>query len=153
MIKYLVLFFCFGCLLQSCSETASSDTGKTKEDWISLFNGKDLTGWDGNNELWKVENGEIVGRTATGLKHNEFLKSQMTLEDFRLVLKIKLVPKLLVHGTDAVREAAIAGCGIIRLAVWNIEDELRSRKLVPVLTDWQCAGSPRDIGGPSTSSG
>jgi hypothetical protein len=46
MIKYLVLLFCFGCLLQSCSETASSDTGKTKEDWVSLFNGKDLNGWD-----------------------------------------------------------------------------------------------------------
>src|SRR6185369_14963694 len=50
------------------------------------------TGWEGDPDLWKVENGDIVGRSATGLKHNEFLKSQMTLEDFRLVLKIKLVP-------------------------------------------------------------
>ena len=46
MIKYLVLFICLGCLLQSCSDTASSTTGKSKEDWVSLFNGKDLTGWD-----------------------------------------------------------------------------------------------------------
>ena len=41
----------------------------------SLFNGKDLTGWDGNPELWKVENGEIVGNT-TGpeqLAYNQFL--------------------------------------------------------------------------------
>ena len=40
-----------------------------------LFNGKDLSGWDGNPELWKVENGEIVG-TTTGpeqLKYNQFL--------------------------------------------------------------------------------
>lgn len=40
-----------------------------------LFNGKDLTGWDGNPELWKVENGEIVGNT-TGpeqLPYNQFL--------------------------------------------------------------------------------
>jgi putative heme-binding domain-containing protein len=40
-----------------------------------LFNGKDLTGWDGNPELWKVENGEIVG-TTTGpeqLAYNQFL--------------------------------------------------------------------------------
>ena len=58
----------------------------------AFFNGKDLTGWDGDMSLWKVENGEIVGRTTTGLKHNEFLKSQMTFEDFRLVVKIKLVP-------------------------------------------------------------
>jgi hypothetical protein len=39
-----------------------------------------------------VENGEIVGRTKTGLKHNEFLKSKATLSDFRLVVKIKLTP-------------------------------------------------------------
>src|SRR6185295_13651725 len=58
----------------------------------SFFNGKDLAGWDGDMSLWKVENGEIIGRTATGLKHNEFLKSQMVLEDFRLVFKIKLQP-------------------------------------------------------------
>ena len=64
----------------------------TAETAASFFNGKDLTGWDGDMSLWKVENGEIVGRTATGLKHNEFLKSQMLLADFRLVLKVKLVP-------------------------------------------------------------
>lgn len=41
----------------------------------SLFNGKDLSGWDGNPELWKVEEGCITGRT-TGpeqLKYNQFL--------------------------------------------------------------------------------
>jgi hypothetical protein len=40
-----------------------------------IFNGKDLTGWDGNPELWKVVNGEIVGNT-TGpeqLAYNQFL--------------------------------------------------------------------------------
>lgn len=55
--------------------------------------------------------------------------------------RIKFAPKLLVHGSDATREAAVAGCGIISLTVWNVEDELRSRRLVPVLTDWQCGGS------------
>jgi putative heme-binding domain-containing protein len=58
----------------------------------TFFNGKDLAGWDGDASLWHVENGEIVGRTATGLKHNEFLKSRMPLENFRLVLKLKLTP-------------------------------------------------------------
>jgi len=58
----------------------------------ALFNGKDLSNWDGDMSLWSVENGEIVGRTATGLKHNEFLKSKASFEDFRLVVKIKLTP-------------------------------------------------------------
>ena len=46
-----------------------------QDDFKAIFNGKDLTGWDGNPELWKVENGEIVGNT-TGpeqLAHNQFL--------------------------------------------------------------------------------
>jgi putative heme-binding domain-containing protein len=57
-----------------------------------FFSGKDLAGWDGNTELWKVENGEIVGTSRTGLKHNEFLKSQMVFGDFRLVCEVKLTP-------------------------------------------------------------
>jgi putative heme-binding domain-containing protein len=59
---------------------------------LPFFNGKDLSEWDGNPALWSVENGEIVGRTATGLKHNEFLESKASLADFRLVVKIKLSP-------------------------------------------------------------
>jgi hypothetical protein len=40
-----------------------------------LFNGKDPTGWDGNPDLWKVENGEIVGNTTGSeqLAYDEFL--------------------------------------------------------------------------------
>jgi hypothetical protein len=57
-----------------------------------LFNGKDLSAWEGDMSLWSVENSEIVGRTATGLKHNDFLKSKASLDDFRLVVKMKLTP-------------------------------------------------------------
>jgi hypothetical protein len=40
-----------------------------------LFNGKDLTGWDGNPKLWSVEDGAIVGRTTADapLEKNTFL--------------------------------------------------------------------------------
>jgi putative membrane-bound dehydrogenase-like protein len=64
----------------------------TPETISFFFNGKDLSNWDGDTELWKVENGEIVGRTTTGLKHNAFLMSQLVLGDFRLVCKVKLTP-------------------------------------------------------------
>jgi putative membrane-bound dehydrogenase-like protein len=56
-----------------------------------FFNGKDLAGWDGNPKLWRVEKGEIIGRSP-GLKRNEFLRSHMSAADFRLKLKVKLVP-------------------------------------------------------------
>jgi len=57
-----------------------------------LFNGKDLTGWDGNPELWKVENSEIIG-TTTGpeqLAYNQFLIWRGgVLKNFELKAKIK----------------------------------------------------------------
>lgn len=57
-----------------------------------FFNGKDLANWNGTPEVWRVENGEIVGATKTGLKQNDFLKSEFVLDDFRLVFKAKLSP-------------------------------------------------------------
>jgi putative heme-binding domain-containing protein len=57
-----------------------------------FFNNKDLAGWDGDTELWRVEEGEIVGTSRTGLKQNEFLKSQMVFADFRLICEVKLKP-------------------------------------------------------------
>ena len=40
-----------------------------------LFNGKDLTGWEGNPELWSVQNGCITGVTKDDapLPYNQFL--------------------------------------------------------------------------------
>jgi putative membrane-bound dehydrogenase-like protein len=64
----------------------------TDDNAKEFFNGKDLTGWEGTKELWSVENGEIVGKTKTGLKKNDFLKSTMEVTDFKLSLKVKLVP-------------------------------------------------------------
>ncbi len=63
----------------------------TPDNAKDLFNGKDLTGWDGDSKLWSVQDGEIVGKSP-GIRHNEFLKSQMVADDFRLSLKLKLVP-------------------------------------------------------------
>jgi len=62
----------------------------TEDTLKNFYNGIDLTGWEGNPAVWKVENGEIVGKTA-GLKKNTFLKSQLTVGDFRFFVKVKLV--------------------------------------------------------------
>jgi hypothetical protein len=59
---------------------------------IDIFNGKDLTGWYGDESIYHVENGELVGKTEKGLKQNEFLKSRFEVGDFRLVCRMKLVP-------------------------------------------------------------
>ncbi len=53
--------------------------------------------------------------------------------------KIKFAPTLTAHG-DELREAGLAGCGIIRLLACHVEDEMRSGALLRVLPDWQCVG-------------
>lgn len=57
----------------------------------AFFNGKDLAGWNGDPNLWSVEAGEIVGKSQ-GIRRNEFLKSDLAVKDFRLSLKVRLVP-------------------------------------------------------------
>lgn len=74
--------------LASPSQVPLLATAQTAE---SLFNGRDLTGWSGNKELWSVENGELVGKSP-GLKRNEFLASDLLVGDFRLNVKVKLTP-------------------------------------------------------------
>lgn len=57
-----------------------------------LFNGKDLAGWDGNPELWSVQDGCITGKT-TGpeqLPYNQFLIWRGgVVKNFELHAKIK----------------------------------------------------------------
>ncbi len=62
----------------------------TPDNLSGFFNGRDLTGWNGDPNLWSVEKGEIVGKTS-GLKHNAFLVSLISVEDFRLTVEVKLV--------------------------------------------------------------
>jgi putative membrane-bound dehydrogenase-like protein len=65
----------------------------TEENVANFFNGKDLTLWRGEEGLWKVENGEIIGKTPA-IDHNTFLMSEMSVEDFRLTLEVKLIGDL-----------------------------------------------------------
>ncbi|HJT36546.1 MAG TPA: PVC-type heme-binding CxxCH protein [Pirellulales bacterium] len=62
----------------------------SKENVAGFFNGRDLAGWQGDAKLWRVVDGEIIGKTA-GLDRNEFLRSDLVAGDFRLTLAVKLV--------------------------------------------------------------
>ena len=43
------------------------------EGFVSILDGKSLSGWDGDTNFWRVENGEIVGETtpANPMKQNK----------------------------------------------------------------------------------
>jgi Domain of Unknown Function (DUF1080) len=60
------------------------------EDWISLFNGTDLTGWTKvGNESWSVENGVIHGKGLTPAYG--YLETNKDFKDFQLSLRFKCV--------------------------------------------------------------
>lgn len=60
------------------------------EDWVQLFNGKDLTGWvNVGKEKWTVENGEIIGEAVS--KAYGYLKTEKEYKDFHMSLKFKCV--------------------------------------------------------------
>jgi hypothetical protein len=56
-----------------------------------LFDGKSLKGWTGDPELWKVENGVIIGSTDNKkVSQNSFLATDKTYKDFDLKAQFKL---------------------------------------------------------------
>lgn len=55
-----------------------------------LFNGQDLSGWEGEMDYWRVEDGMIVGEFEE-IEHNQFLRSTAAVEDFRLIVQVRLV--------------------------------------------------------------
>jgi hypothetical protein len=73
-----------GLLLLSASSSLAQETANG---FVSLFNGNNLEGWDGDSRFWRVENGAIVGETTTENKaeKNTFLIYRGdTFDDFVL---------------------------------------------------------------------
>ncbi len=61
----------------------------------SLFNGKDLTGWEGNPDLWSVKDGVITGQTTVEkpAPANTFLIWKAgEVSDFEIKFKYKMTP-------------------------------------------------------------
>src|SRR5581483_10188617 len=64
-----------------------------KEGFHLLFNGRDLTGWDGDPRIWSVRDGALTGETdgdKRKLEHNSFLIYKDEFADFDLRFEIKL---------------------------------------------------------------
>lgn len=56
---------------------------------VELFNGRNLDGWEGNLDLWSVQDGAIAG-ISPGLKENHFLATKAEYGDFELRFEVKL---------------------------------------------------------------
>ncbi len=79
------------CLIALGAAVAAAQSGRPRlpgEDWVSLFNGKDLTGWvKVGQEKWEVENGTIHGQGVT--KEYGYLRTEKMYKDFHLFLRFK----------------------------------------------------------------
>jgi hypothetical protein len=76
-------------LILCCASVLGAETGFKK-----LFNGKDLTGWNGNPKLWSVNEGTIQGQTTkeNPTKGNTFLiYTNGEVMDFELRFSYKIV--------------------------------------------------------------
>jgi len=64
------------------------------DDFVSLFDGKTLNGWEGRSEFWSVKDGAIVGQSTkeTPVQENTFLICKAgEFGDFELRVQFKLV--------------------------------------------------------------
>jgi len=74
---------------KSAAAPAKSEAG-----FKPLLDGKSLAGWEGNEKMFRVEKGAIVGGTLKArIPHNEFLCTTAEYGDFELRLKVKAVGK------------------------------------------------------------
>ena len=75
-----LLFAAFLATLTLSTLTRADDTA----DFLNPAN------WEGRTDLWKVENGSIIGETKEDPKYNTFLCSKQKYGDFELSFKIHL---------------------------------------------------------------
>jgi Domain of Unknown Function (DUF1080) len=89
MFKTIVCF-----LISSLSMVAfgqASGTQQNAQEKIILFNGKNLDGWEGHKNIWRVYRGAIVGgNKKEQIPKNEFLCTDSSYKNFELELKFKV---------------------------------------------------------------
>ena len=82
-------------LALSCAGALSLSTRAAEEEGFkSIFNGKDLSGWEGKPQFWSVKDGAITGQTTpqNPTRGNTFLIwRDGKVDDFELRLKFRIV--------------------------------------------------------------
>jgi hypothetical protein len=81
------LIFCM--TLMAVSAAAQSSHAKLpNEQWVKLFNGRDLSGWiEVGHEKWTVEDGTIHGQAIT--REYGYLKTDKNYKDFEMTLRFR----------------------------------------------------------------
>lgn len=82
-------------------ENKQGKRGAARAEWVSLFDGKTLDGWEQKNgtATYEVKDGAILGSTAEG-SPNSFLCSKKNYGDFALEFEVKLLDDALNSGVQ-----------------------------------------------------
>jgi hypothetical protein len=85
------------------------------EEFRSIFNGKDLSGWKGDTTRWSVKDGAITGTTIKEkpLPHNQFLIWDGTVSNFEFKAEFRLIGEN--NSGVQYRSQAIQGAGDFRI--------------------------------------
>ncbi len=81
-----------------CAPDANTTPGtnRASDGYVSLFDGRSFAGWEGNQDVFHIVDGAIVGGSLKSpVVRNEYLCSTQEYTDFELKLKFK------VHGQGA----------------------------------------------------
>jgi hypothetical protein len=83
---------CFVALAVSVPSVAVEAQRSGSPKPVAIFDGKTFDGWEGNLEIFRIEDGAIVGGSLKEkVVRNEFLCTKRTYGDFELRLKVKLL--------------------------------------------------------------
>jgi len=75
-------------MMSACTSPAADEPDGFKP----IFNGKDLSGWSGDETFWRVENGSIVAESTPDkpCKTNQFLRWAADVDNFELKLEFRI---------------------------------------------------------------
>lgn len=102
-------------------------------DMKPLFNGKDLTGWDGDPRLWTVKDGVVRGETTkeSAAKGNTFLIwKDGTVKDFDLRFSFRMSAANnsgVQYRSQHITEGKVSNAWVVR----GYQHELRNEKKLP----------------------
>jgi hypothetical protein len=110
----------------------------------ALFNGTDLTGWDGQEAIWSVANGAIRGANEGHVPSSTYLFTEKSYRNFRLLVEVKqtrssklsamhsAIAALGERFTDKGENAhGFKGPLLMCCNDWGIWDAYRRNRLVP----------------------
>ncbi|MGE4632986.1 MAG: family 16 glycoside hydrolase [Planctomycetota bacterium] len=91
-MKSCTLLLIIPCLWIVSTSSAIAQPVVPDQGWVSLFDGTSLSGWQGKSDLWRVENGVIIGEGPDGgpVPGNDYLWHVSNWKDFVLEARFRI---------------------------------------------------------------